>query len=265
MDYNQYLKQIKRHQIWIKLFQFLLLISFIGLWEMATYFKFLDPFIFSSPSRVLTACYHLLVEDRLLYHIGLTLSETLIGFILGSVLGIAIAILLWWFHSLNQVLEPYLIVLNSLPKTALGPILIVWFGNTMTSIIIMSILICIVITILTALTGFQSVDRDKIKLIYSFGGTKSTVLTKVILPANITTLIHILKVNIGLCLVGVIIGEFLVASGGLGYLIVYGSQVFKLDWVMLSVIILGILSMLFYRGIQYLEKKFAIPEVDRGK
>lgn len=255
MNHNLYIKKQKRHKRLVTIIQIMCFISFICLWELATYYKWMDPFIFSSPSRVLASMYDLFINGQLIHHISLTLYETFLGFVIGTSTGILIALLLWWYTTLHEILDPYLVILNSLPKTALGPILIVWFGNNMTSIIIMSIMICIIITILSALTGFLEVDPNKQKLVYSFGGTKLTVLKKVILPATIPTLINILKVNIGLCLVGVIIGEFLVANAGLGYLIVYGSQVFKLDWVMLSVIILGLLAMVFYRLIQYIEFK----------
>ncbi len=252
---KSYINQIKKQEKIISISRVLILISFLGLWEVAARLKWVDAFIFSSPSRVAIALWEMIINGSIFYHTGITVYETFLGFILGTSLGIIIAIILWWNHTLARILEPYLVILNSLPKTALAPILIVWFGNNMKSIIITSILISVVITIMTTLTGFLEVDEDKIKLIYSFGGKKSTVLKKVILPANIPTIMNVLKVNIGLCLVGVIIGEFLVAQAGLGYLIVYGSQIFKLDWVMLSIILLGILAAFLYKIIVYIEAK----------
>lgn len=165
--------------------------------------------------------------------------------------------LLWWSDFLAEVLDPYLVVLNSLPKIALGPIIIVWFGAGPPAIITMALLISVIVTILGVYTGFAQVDQDKIKLLKTFGATKLQVLQKVILPASIPTVVSALKINVGLSWVGVIVGEFLVSRAGLGYLIVYGGQVFRLDLVMTSVIILGLAAALMYQGVVYLERCLA--------
>ena len=254
-DQIAYLNKLNRKKTTIITCQWLILITFVILWEFSTDVHWIDPFIFSSPTRVLRSFIDMSLDGSLFHHTFITVYETFLGFFLGSSLGLLVAIVLWWSDSINKILEPYIVVLNSLPKTALAPILIVWLGNNMKSIIVTSILISIFITILTISNGFLSIENDKIKLIYSLGGNKFDALMKVVVPGNIPTIISALKVNIGLSLVGVIIGEFLVAQAGLGYLIVYGSQIFKLDWVMLSIIMLGILSSLLYKSIQLLEKK----------
>lgn len=251
-----FLRHVRMRKNIIRLTQCLLLVSFFVLWEVAANQDWIDPFIFSQPSRMLTACIKMVGDGSLWIHIGTTLYETVVGFVLGTVFGTIIAIVLWWNHFISDVTEPYLVVLNSLPKTALAPIIIVWLGNNMTSIIATALMTSVIVTIMTVLGGFIAIDSDKIKLIQTFGGTKRQVLTKVILPASIPTMVNALKINVGLSFVGVIVGEFLVAQAGLGYLIVYGSQVFKLDWVMLSVIILAILAALMYQCIVLLEKKF---------
>lgn len=169
-------------------------------------------------------------------------------------LGTAIAIILWWSEFLSKVSEPYLVVLNSLPKIALGPVFIVWIGAGPVAIIVMTLAISLIVTIMEVLNGFLAIDQEKIKLVHTFGGSKYQVLTKVLLPASLPTLINALKINVGLSWVGVIVGEFLVSKSGLGYLIVYGGQVFKLDLVMTSVIILGVAAALMYQAIVYLEK-----------
>lgn len=255
LEHEIYLHSLKQKNKKIQIVRWLILTLFIFLWEFSAYLGWIDSFIFSSPNRIVSTFISMLIDGSLLYHIGITLGETILGFTLGTLLGLSIAILLWWNKTANRVLEPYLVVLNSLPKTALAPILIVWIGNNMRSILVISILITIVVTILNILNGFMEVDKDKIRLIYSFSGTKRQVLGKVIIPGTIPTIVSTLKVNIGLALIGVIIGEFLVAKAGLGYLIVYGSQIFKLDWVMMSVIILGILAALLYQLIGFLERK----------
>lgn len=251
-----FLKKLHMRKYMIRCTQWFILIFVFALWEIAARESWIDPFIFSQPSRMFSAMIDMIKNGTLWLHIGVTLWETVVGFMLGTVLGILLAILLWWNHFISDVTEPYLVVLNSLPKTALAPIIIVWLGNNMSSIIATALMTSIVVTIMTVLGGFLEIDTDKIKLIHTFGGTKKQVLTKVVLPASIPSMINALKMNVGLSFVGVIVGEFLVAKAGLGYLIVYGSQIFKLDWVMLSVIILAVLAALMYQFIVLLEKKF---------
>lgn len=193
-------------------------------------------------------------SNNLLMHTRVTVYETIIGFGLGTILGVGIAIILWWSKFLAKVAEPYLVVLNSLPKVALGPIIIIWVGSGKPAIIVMAIAISLIVTILEMLNGYLRTDKEIIKMARTFNCTKLQLLTKIIIPSNIGTFINSLKVNIGLSLVGVISGEFLVSKAGLGYLIVYGGQVFKLDLVMTSVIILGIVAGIMYGGVLLLEK-----------
>jgi len=182
------------------------------------------------------------------------LYETLLGFVISTVLGVLIAIILWWSETLRKILDPYIVVLNSLPKIALGPIVIIWFGAGMQSIIVICILITIIITIISMLNAFRSCDKDKILLMQSMGANKFQILYKLILPASVPQFISVLKISIGMSWVGSIMGEYLISSAGLGYLIVYGSQVFKLDLVMASTLLLCILASLMYVIVNYIEK-----------
>ena len=239
----------------IRIYQIIILGSFIAFWELATVLDIVDPFIFSSPSRVAQTIAEMAVNGQLFYHIGITLLETIVSFTLVNVLGLACAVVLWWNDSISKVLEPYLIVLNSLPKSALAPVFIVWLGNNMKTIIVAAVSVALFGTIITLYSDFKTVEEDKIKLIHTLGGTKKDVLLKVILPSNIPSIISLMKVNIGLSLVGVIIGEFLAANAGLGYLIIYGSQVFKLNWVIMSIVILCIMATGLYQILAYFERK----------
>lgn len=248
-----YLKKLKREKFLVVLTQILLLVGFIAVWEILARLNIIDSFITSQPSRILNTLINLTSND-LLHHIGVTTYETVVGFLLGTGLGIIIAIILWWSKFLEKVLEPFLVILNSLPKVALGPIIILWVGAGTPAIIVMAMAISLVVTILEILNGFVRTDKDLIKMAKTFNSSKFQILTKIIIPANIGTFINSLKVNIGLSLVGVISGEFLVSKAGLGYLIVYGGQVFKLDLVMTSVIILGIVAGIMYGGVILLEK-----------
>jgi NitT/TauT family transport system permease protein len=188
------------------------------------------------------------------YHLGITLGETFLSFFLVIVIGVLLAVLLWWNETAAKVFEPYLVILNSLPKTALAPVFIVWLGNNMKTIIVAAVSVAVFSTTITLYNAFLEMEPEKIKLIKTLGGTKKDILVKLILPGNIPTIISAMKVDIGLTLVGVIIGEFVAAKAGLGYLIIYGSQVFKLDYVLLSIVILCLISTGLYLLISCLEK-----------
>lgn len=253
-DRKKYLKKVKLRKAEILVTQILIVILFISLWEILAQKGKIDSFITSQPSRILETFMNL-SSNNLLEHLRITLIETLVGFSLGTILGSIIAIILWWSPFISKVSEPFLVILNSLPKIALGPVIIIWVGAGMPAIIVMALSISLVVTILDILNGFINTDKEKIKMAKTFNANKLQILTKIIIPSNIPTFFNTLKVNIGLSLVGVISGEFLVSKGGLGYLIVYGGQVFQLDLVMTSVIILAIVAALMYESIVILEKK----------
>jgi NitT/TauT family transport system permease protein len=249
---NNHFKKLKR----IRFIQLIILISFILLWEGLTLFKVIDSFIFSSPSRVIKSVIFMSKDGSLFYHLGITLAETFISFTLVIIIGLLVAIFLWWNDSIAKIFEPYLVVLNSLPKSALAPVFIVWLGNNMKTIIIAAVSVALFGCIITLYTSFKAIEEDKIKLIKTLGGSKKDVLLKIVLPGNIASIISIMKVNIGLSLVGVIIGEFLAAKAGLGYLIIYGSQIFKLDWVIMSIVLLCIMATGLYKLLAAAEKKY---------
>ena len=234
--------------------QVILLLLIFVLWELAARRKWLDPFITSSPSRIWKTFQKLYASGDLFRHLGISCLETVAGFTLGTLTGTLIAVLLWWFPSLRRVLDPYLVVLGSLPKTALGPIFIVWMGAGPGAIIAMTLAISLIVTILEVLNGFCGVDAGKINLMRALGANRRQILTMLVIPANAATFVNALKVNVGLSWVGVIMGEFLVSRAGLGYLIVYGSQVFKMDLVMATVILLLIAAAGMYQGVLLLEK-----------
>lgn len=242
----------KRHNS-ICFLRILILLLFLGIWELCTDMKIIDGFFFSSPSRVVTCFIDMLVSGNLFLHLGATLLETVLSFLLVVFFGILTASLLWFSNGISEILEPYLVVLNSLPKSALAPLFIVWLGTGMKTIIVAGISVAVFGCIISLYTGFRQIDEEKIKLIYTLGGNKWCVYRKVILPGSIPTILSVMKVNIGLSLVGVIIGEFLAARRGLGYLIIYGSQVFQLNMVITSILILCIIAMGLYKIIQKLE------------
>lgn len=249
-----YLKEIqhKKYLVWIA--RTILLVSFFALWELAARMEWIDPFILSSPSRVWKTLTELTVSGEIWIHVGTSCLETVVGFLLGTVSGAVIAVLLWLSPTLYRILDPYLVVLNSLPKTALGPVFIVWMGAGSGAIIAMTLAISLVVTVLEIHNGFCSTDSGILRLMRSFGASRTQTLVKAVIPANFTTMMSALKVNVGLSWVGVIMGEFLVSRAGLGYLIVYGSQVFKMDLVMATVLLLALAAAGMYQGILLFEK-----------
>ncbi|MEY8001872.1 ABC transporter permease [Clostridium sp. Mt-5] len=250
-----YLKNVTNRKKKVIISRLTILIAFFVLWEIAGDLGWIDPFLTSTPSRMLKNLVKLYTEGDLFKHIGITCFETILGFLLSTFIGTLIAILLWWSDFISDVLDPYVVVLNALPKVALAPIIIFWVGNGIPAIILVTVLISVIVTILTVLNGFKEVDKDKIKLLQTFGSSKLQILTYLIIPASIPTLVSSLKINVGLSWVGVIMGEFLVAKEGLGFLIIYGGQISQLDTVMLSIIILSILAYAMYEAVALTEKK----------
>lgn len=253
----KYLKKEKQKQLIIILSRIALLGIILGIWELLTATSVLDSFIMSSPSRIIKTIGQLYSDGSLFYHSGITLLETLVGFILSTIIGTFIAIILWWSTLTRKILEPYIVILNSLPKIALGPIIIIWFGIGFASTVFMAILISVIITIINMQTAFLNVDKEKILLVKSMGASKFQILYKLMLPNTLPDFISVLKINIGMAWVGTIMGEYLSSSAGLGYLIVYGGQVFKLDLVMAATVILCVLSALMY-GLITISEKFIL-------
>ncbi len=248
-----YVKKHRRHHHIVTALRFLVLILFLGIWEFAGKTGWIDTFFFSCPSMIVSYFIDMLLDGSFFTHTGITLFETLISFLLITLISMIIATLLWYSKTLSEILEPYLVVLNSLPKSALAPLFIVWLGTGLNTIIVAGISVAIFGSVISLYTGFKQVDNEKLKLIYTLGGNQYDAFHKVVLPSSIPTILSNMKVNIGLALVGVIIGEFLAARKGLGYLIIYGSQVFKLNMVITSIIILCVIAMGLYQCIQWLE------------
>ena len=252
---NPYFVKLRKEKNKILLIQLLILFIILGLWEVLSYYNIIDSFLFSSPSAIIKLSFYYLKNGLLYEHIKISLIETLLGLIIGTILGLLIAIILWWNKLLAKIFDPFLVVLNALPKTALAPILIIWAGTGIKGITVVAVSISLVITIISGYGYFNSVEEDKIKMLQSFNASKIQILTKLILPANFGNIVNIIKINIGMSWIGVIVGEFVVSRAGIGYLIVYGSQVFKMDLVMMGVIVLAIIAFIMYGIVNIIEKK----------
>ena len=254
-EHEVYLKKVKRNKWKIGIIRIAILVIFIALWEVAAKLKLIDPFLTSSPSRIVKSLISFVNGGTLFRHIWVTCYETIIGFMLGTILGVIIAIILWASKTASKVLDPYLVVLNALPKVALAPIIIFGVGYGTQAIITIALLISIVTTIISVLTGFNEVDEGKMLLMTTFQANKWQKLRYLVFPASIPVIISALKINVGLSWVGVIMGEFLVAREGLGFLIIYGGQIAQLDMVMMSIVILSVIAFIMYEVVAILENK----------
>ena len=250
----KYLRKKKREKIVVFSIQIFLIISFLVLWEYLSNNNLINSFIFSSPSKIINTIIGLLNANNLLPHIWTTLYEILISFFIGIILAFIIAIILYQFPIVEKIVDPFLTMLNSLPKVALGPLIIIIVGANTKSIITMALLINLIVTTITIYTGFLNTDKCKIKLLKSFGANKLQILTKLVIPGSYEAIISSLKLNISMTLIGVIMGEFLVSKKGIGYLIIYGTQVFNLSIVMSGILILIVLSYIMYLIVGYIEK-----------
>lgn len=253
-EQKRYLKRLRQKTAFVIAVRIALLAVIIGLWELAAAMAWVNPFITSSPSRIAKTIASLYQSGELFYHVGTTLWETLAGFAIAVALGYSIALLLWWSEALRKILEPYIVVLNALPKIALGPLIIIWCGTGSKAIVFMTVLIGLIVAILNMLNGFMATDENKILLLKSMGANKLQILTKLVIPSSLPSFISMLKINVGMAWIGSIMGEYIVSKAGIGYLIVYGGQVFKLDLVMSAVVILCILAAIMYALVALLER-----------
>lgn len=254
-EHLDFIRKNKKNKIIIKFFQLLIILIFIFTWQLLANFKIINTFIFSSPKKVIETIIKLYTRENLLTHIWVTVYETFLSFSIATILGTIIAAILWWNKKLEKILEPYLTILNSLPKVALGPMIIIWFGAGIKSIIFMALLISLIITIINVYEGFDSTNLNKINLLKSLGANKRQLFFKLIFPNSLKNIISALKINVSMSLIGVIMGEFLVSKKGIGYLILYGSQVFNLSLVISGIIILCVVAALMYYLVSYLESK----------
>ena len=254
-EHKAYLKKVKLYKYAVRAVQVLIIVVFLIVWQLASQYGVINSFIYSSPSKIFDTIVSLYNDGSLFHHVWITFYEVIISFILGSLIGISIAVALWRFTFLSRVLDPYLTVLNSLPKVSLGPIIIIIAGAGIQSIIVMALFISVIVTIINVHQAFSNTDKNKLKVMESFKASKSQILFQLILPSNFNNIIGVFKVNIGLVFIGTIMGEFLVSKAGVGYLIMYGSQVFNLNLVMSGIIILAIMSSLLYYFIVFIQKR----------
>jgi NitT/TauT family transport system permease protein len=254
----RFLRSLRLRRIAVVVVQLAVLAAFLALWQIAAMLRWIDPFITSQPSAILQKLFELADDGSLGYNVSVTVIETLVGFGVGTAIGILIAGMFWWSEFLSDVADPYVVVLNATPKMALGPVFIIWLGATMTAVIALAVSISLFVTILSVYSAFRQADPEKLTVVSSFGASKWQQFSKVVFPSAVPTIIATLKVNIGLSLIGAIVGEFLAANAGLGHLIIYGQNIFNMSLVMTSLVILTVIAGVMYYGVSLLEK-FLVP------
>ncbi|WP_028546695.1 ABC transporter permease [Paenibacillus taiwanensis] len=254
--YDDFRKQERKFKLRVSATQLFILIAFIIGWELGGRLKWIDPLLFSYPSKVGYQIWKDMMDGSLWPHLGMTVGETIVGFMLGTILGTLLAIIIWWSRFLAKVLDPYMVVFNSMPKVALGPLFIVGFGPGFTAIVVTTLSITVMITTLVVYNAFREVDPNYVKVVQVFGGRRGVIFKKVILPSSYPAIISTLKVNVGLSWVGVIVGEFLVSKVGLGYLIIYGFQVFNFTLVLASLVLIAIVATFMYVVVEHLERRW---------
>lgn len=250
-----FIKQNKKNKRIILLIQILIIIILFTGWELLSKYNIINSFIFSSPSKVIKTIYKLYLDHNLFNHIWVSVYETLIAFGIGLLISLGLSILLYLYNGFYKVMDPFLTCLNSLPKVALGPMIIIIVGANTKSIIVMAILINVIVSTVVITNGFYNTDKIKLKLMYSLKANKYQILKYLVIPSSYKTIISSFKLGISMSLIGVVSGEFLVSRAGLGYLIIYGTQVFNLDLVVSGILLLIIISYILYKLVEYIEKK----------
>jgi NitT/TauT family transport system permease protein len=253
--HKNYLRSLKIEKRWVRFYQLIILLLLFSCWEFLSRMQWIDPLLFSSPSKIWALCVEKIQDGSLLTNLGATLMETIIGFIVSTILGVIIAAILWWSPMISKILDPYLVIFNAMPKVALGPVIIVALSPGYTSIIANGVIISVIITALVVYTSFKEVDPNYLLVLQTFGATRVQCFKEAIMPASFPAIISTLKVNVGLSWVGVIVGEFLVSTKGLGYLIIYGFQVFNFTLVFLSLLVIAVVATIMYQLVDLLEKK----------
>jgi len=255
MSVKEYKRKVIQNKILVHILQVVIVVGFIFIWELLARKGMINEFLFSSPSAIFELLKQYFVSGEIYYHLKISIYETMLGLFIGTLLGLVIAIGLWSNKFIAKIFDPFLVVLNALPKTALAPIFIIWAGTGVRGIVVVAVSISLVVTILSAYSYFTNVSEEKIKMLKSFGANKFQILTKLVLPSNIANIMGIIKINIGMSWIGVIVGEFIVSRAGIGYLLTYGSQVFRLDLVMMSVVVLAIVAYIMYLVTSFIEKQ----------
>lgn len=251
--FKQYKNNLKHENKVVFSWRVIILVLFFSIWEIASRMYWVDPLFFSSPSEVFSVLIDEFSDGSIISHLQITLFESVMGLLIGTIMGIIIATILWSSPWFSKLVNPYLVIMNAMPKVALGPLIIVVLGPGYLSIIAMGATIPVITTALLVYSAFKEVDPNYEKVLKSFGATKGQIFRRALFPASLPAMVSTLKVNISLSWAGVIVGEFLVSKEGLGYLIIYGFQVYDFSLVISSLILITICTAIMYKIVEGIE------------
>ncbi|MEJ1125063.1 ABC transporter permease [Phyllobacterium sp. CCNWLW183] len=238
----------------IRIVQIAIAAGLFGLWEWGARTGYISTFLFGSPSQVWQLAVTRFQNGSLLYGAYVTGLETIIGFLLGSFLGTAIGLGLWYSRFVARVMGVFILALGSVPVLALGPLIIIWFGVGVESKIILATVSCVIVALLQAYEGAQQVDKDLIKLLKSFGATKFQIFTKVVIPSSYGWVVAAAKLNVGFALIGAVIGEYISSEAGLGNIILIAGANYNIPLVLLGIFSLMILAFILSMAVGLLER-----------
>jgi len=233
------------------------LIVFLGfvLWQVGVNQKFIDPFLMGEPRGIALEAWRMIETGQLLTDVVATVQATITGFLGGSILGSLCGLALWYARRLARILDPFFIALNSLPKIALAPMIIIWFGSGIFSKIALAFIATFVVSLLTAYQGSHQIDANLVNMMRSLGATKRQIFAKLVIPATMPWIISAFRLNIGFALIAEVGGEFIASEVGLGHLIFVNGNLFNLNAVWVGVLALMIVAACLYLFVTRIEKR----------
>ena len=235
-----------------------LLLGLVAVWEIGARLGLIDAFFWSQPSSIAQTMVTFFQGGTAFLDIGVTFEETICGFALGTTMGALLGLSFWWSRNWAQVLQPYIICFESIPKLALAPLVILVFGMGLASKIAIATALTLVVSTITTYSGVRALDPDGERLFYSLGASRWQVFRKYVVPSCIPWVISILRVNIGLALTGAVVGEFIASEHGLGRTIFYAGQTYEIGLVWVAVLVLAGLSVGMYLAVSWLERVLAM-------
>jgi len=230
-----------------------ILAGVIALWEIGARAGWIDAFFWSQPSAIFNTLVIFFTTGDAWTDIGFTFRSTIFGFLIGTTAGSLFGLSFWWSRNYAAVVQPYIICLESIPKLALAPLIVLVFGIGLPSKVAVATALTLVVSTLTTYAGVKALDADGEKLFYSLGATRMQVFRKLVVPSCMPWIISVLRVNIGLALTGAIVGEFIASQHGLGRAILYAGQTYDIALVWVAVLVLSTLAVVMYAAVSWLE------------
>ncbi len=240
-------------------------VIFFAAWQIGAELGFISEFLIGSPAGIWKRFVDSVLDLSIFVDTGYTLWEALLGFVIGTVIGTAIGLYLWYSKWAAQITEPFIVALNSVPKIALAPIILLWFGTGLGAKVVLVVSMTAIIALIAAHQATKDADKDLQSLLYSMGGTKHQIFFEVIVPSAMPTIVSNFRINVGFGLVGAVVGEFISSKAGLGHMIYNASSLYELNSVWVGLFMLMIVGFILYHGIDALEKLMFPWRADNGR